>query len=239
MGYQVWVKTRKNKVTDPSRMWSDKKKLEAVTTYLATGTLAMTSAMTTVPVETLRVWKRSDWWKKYEEELQYEDDIELGTKLTKVMDKALDQVMDRLDNGEFVYDNRTGKVKRVPVSMRDSGKIVNDIIDKKQLIRKRKDRVKAEDQPKQVTADHLVQLAQAFAQFASGKPPEVKPTNVYEGNAQEVFDQLGVETSKEIPRYNSNGLFIPKAKREQMAQEQQPEHIAQEVLNGMQDKGQG
>lgn len=192
MGYKVYIKNRKTKAGQLGH-WPEKKRIEAVTTFLTCGKLSLTSAMTGVPVETLRVWKRSEWWKKYSDEMQYEETLELDKKLTKVMDKALDQVMDRLDNGEYIYDPRTGKVKRVPAKLRDIGKLANDMVDKKQLIKKQ-ERQKNNEQQIQVTADHLLKLAQEFSKFANaGKEPEDRPGILIEGEATEIFEQLGVE----------------------------------------------
>lgn len=147
--------------------------------------------MTGVPVETLRVWKRSDWWATQAAEMQQENNLELDQKLTKVMDKALDQVMDRLENGEYMYDPRTGKVKRIPAKLRDTGKILNDMIDKKQLIKKTvRDNT---DTKQQITADHLVQLARAFAEFSTGKKQDEKPSQIIEGEYKEHLEELGVE----------------------------------------------
>lgn len=147
--------------------------------------------MTGVPVETLRVWKRSDWWATQAAEMQQEGNIELDQKLTKVMDKALESVMDRLENGEYMYDPRTGKVKRIPAKLRDTGKILNDMIDKKQLIKKTvRDNT---DTKQQITADHLVQLARAFAEFSTGKKQDEKPSQIIEGEYKEHLEELGVE----------------------------------------------
>lgn len=155
--------------------------------------------MTGVPVETLRVWKRSDWWSSNAAEMQQEGNIELDQKLTKVMDKALDQVMDRLENGEYMYDPRTGKVKRIPAKLRDTGKILNDMIDKKQLIKRTiRDNT---DTKQQITADHLVQLAKAFADFSTGKKQDEVPSQIIEGEYKEYLEELGVEEG-----YKQNGL---------------------------------
>lgn len=190
MGYYVYVKNKKTKQGQPGH-WSEKKKLECLTTFLTTGKLSLTSAMTGVPVETLRVWKRSDWWATNAAEMQQEGNIELDQKLTKVMDKALEAVMDRLENGEYMYDPRTGKVKRIPAKLRDTGKILNDMIDKKQLIKKTvRDNT---DTKQQITADHLVQLAKAFAEFSTGKKQDEVPSQIIEGEYKEHLEELGVE----------------------------------------------
>jgi hypothetical protein len=190
MGYKVYIRNKKTKAGERG-IWPEKKRIEAVTTYLTTGKLSLTSAMTGVPEQTLRAWKRSDWWKNYAEEMQYAEHIEIDKKLAKVMDSALDQVMDRLENGEYMYDPRTGKVKRIPAKLRDVGKITTDMIDKRHLIKKVSSEKPQTQQ--QITADHLVKLAQEFAKFATGKNPEDKPGELIEGEASEVFEHLGVE----------------------------------------------
>ena len=204
-GRSVYVKAKKEFVGDRAH-WSEKKKMEAVTTYIATGTLPLTSAATGVPSSTLRVWKRAQWWKEAIGELQYEDNIEISAKLSKLLEKSLAAVEDRLDNGEHMYDPRTGKIKRIPPKLRDVYKVTNDIVEKKQQLLKM--HVKEElnnNTPQQVTADHLVQLAQAFAAMATGSPinPKGQVTEIIEGEASEILEELGYEA---LPVYNERGI---------------------------------
>lgn len=185
MGYRVYVKNKKTKPHQPG-WWDDKKKIEVVTTFLTTGDGKLTATICNIPYETLRTWKKTDWWKRYVEELRYEENAQLDTKLQKVMDKALDQVMDRLENGEFMYDPRTGQVKRVPAKLRDTGKILNDVIDKRQLLQKAEKKEQQKEQ-QTITADHLVALAKAFADMAKGKDNK-KEYSVVEGDYEEITD---------------------------------------------------
>ncbi len=182
MGYTVYVRTKKNKAGEPG-WWPEKKRTEVVTTYLTTGKIPITSAMTGVPVDTIKTWKKQDWWKKLEEELSYEDNLELNSKVKNVMEKSLDQVMDRLENGEYYYDPRTGKVKRVPAKLRDVNKVMTDMIDKSMLL-KRVRTEKVTETKQQITADHLIQLAKAFSEFSTGKKEQEKVIKgeVYEGD---------------------------------------------------------
>ena len=198
LGYLVYVKSKKTKAGQPGH-WPEKKKIEVATTYKTCGSVALTASMTQVPRDTVKHWMKQPWWSEMLNELSYEDNTKLDSKLEKVMDKALDQVMDRLENGDLMYDPRTGKVTRIPAKLRDVGKIVNDSIDKRLLIKK----VNApkEESTKQITADHLVQLAKAFAQFSTGKKQGDKPGTLYEGEAVEVLDSLGLEEGyKEIKK---------------------------------------
>lgn len=185
-GYRIYVRTKKTKAGQPGQ-WPETKKIEAVTTYLTTGSWVITSSMTGIPEITLKQWAKKPWWLEYKQDIQAQETITLDKKLEKVMDKALDAVTDRLDNGEFVYDEKTGKIKRVPAKLRDTNKVLTDMIDKRTLLKKL---AKPTEETKPITADHLVQLAQAFAKFSSGKEEEVKPGTIYEGEAEEMFEQL-------------------------------------------------
>ena len=170
--------------------------MEALTTFMATGSQAMTSAMTKIPEETIRLWRKQDWWKEQMEAIRSDNTTQLDARLTKVMDKALDAVIDRIENGEYIYDNKTGQVTRVPAKLRDIQKVANDSIDKKLLLTKKA--ASEQEAKKQITADHLVALAKEFAKIANGgkAPDESKDvTSIVEGEAEEVFDALGMEVS--------------------------------------------
>lgn len=201
MGRMVWVRNKKNTPYDPKTgvgdrgIWPEKKRMEALTTFLATGSQAHTSAITGIPEQTIRTWRKQEWWADRIKEIKEGDNLQLDAKLTKVMDKALDAVMDRLENGEYMYDPRTGDIKRVHAKLRDVQKVAGDMIDKKTLLAKiQKGK---EEQKQNITADHLVLLAREFAKFATGKEhkdvDDVK--TVIEGEHEEVFDALGMEVS--------------------------------------------
>ena len=128
MGRTVYIRSKK--VAGKPGWWPEKKKLEALTTFLATGSQAHTSAITGVPEETIRLWRKSEWWTEQTKELKSNNNLKLDDKLAKVMDRALDAVMDRLENGEYIYDPRTGTTTRVPPKLRDAQKVAGVMIDK-------------------------------------------------------------------------------------------------------------
>ena len=194
MGRLVYIRSKKTKAGQPG-WWSDKKRLEVLTTFLATGSQAHTSAITGVPEETIRSWRKADWWTERAKEMKADSHLQLDKKLSGVMEKALDAVVDRIENGEFMYDPRTGEIKRIPPKLRDVQKVTNDMIDKKILLDKIQ-KGKEEQVKQQITADHLVLLAKEFAKFATGKaPPESDDIkSVIEGEHKEIFEELGMET---------------------------------------------
>ena len=59
----IYVRKNKNKPGDPGR-WNQNKRLEAVTTYLSTGNLALTGRLCNIPDDTIRKWKASEWWQE-------------------------------------------------------------------------------------------------------------------------------------------------------------------------------
>lgn len=209
MGRLVYIRNKKTKPYDPKTgtgergTWPEKKRMEVLTTFLATGSQAHTSAITGVPEQTIRTWRGQEWWNERIKQFKSDNNLVLDNKLTKIMDKALDAVVDRIENGEFMYDPRTGEIRRVPAKLRDVQKVASDMIDKKTLLEKI---TKSKEESKQaITADHLVMLAREFAKFANGgkEPSEsMEVSSVIEGEHTEVFEQLGVEQTWEEKKSN-------------------------------------
>ncbi len=122
--------------TNPSEQWSTKQKFEAVAMYKLLGNLVEVSNQTRIPVQTLRQWHIKDWWKDYELELAQGARSKLSTKLERVRDRAIAVVEDRLEHGDFVFDQKTGQIIRKPINANVAGKILTDTVDKSILIDK-------------------------------------------------------------------------------------------------------
>jgi len=150
--------------------WDNNKRIDVVTTWLITGNLALTASTTGVPLPTLKAWKREPWWQDLVIEIQTETDQELDTKLAKRIEKALDIVNDRLDNGDFQYDPKTGQFVRKPVSIKDGWKVATEMIDKRWILRKMPQQ--AVDQA--AVGDILKNLAKEFAEVAKARIKEKK-----------------------------------------------------------------
>jgi len=192
-GHSVYIKEKKTKAGKQGVHWPEKKRMEVVATYLATGSNTMTSAITGVPTHSIEYWKRQQWWKKALDDLQYEDDLKTNAKLEQILNKSYEAVLDRLENGDVMYDPRTGKHVRIPAKLRDVHKVTTDMIDKKNLLRKTSLGANKKEEGVQLTGDHLVQLAQAFSQMALGKQlhPKEVVTEIVEGDYEELFEDLG------------------------------------------------
>jgi len=175
--------------------WSENKKIEAVTTYLILGNAALTAKTVGVPVQTLRVWKQQPWWKEMEVEVQVETDQQLDGKLAERIEKALEVVNDRLHNGDFQYDPKTGQFVRRPVNIRDGWKVASEMIDKRWIIRK---------QPKDATSqeaigDILKNLAKEFADMAKSRIHSGKIIDVTEQSETELQEGVSKLPRETIP----------------------------------------
>ena len=145
--------------------WSDKQKIEAVTSWMTLGNLALTSRIRGFPEVTLRVWKASEWWKDVVEDIKSQEKIVLSSKLKTIMDASLAVVQDRLENGNYIYDSKTQTMVRKPVDLKDAHRVSVDLMDKKQVLEK------TTDTPQSVMTDEdrLLKLAEKFADLVQKK----------------------------------------------------------------------
>lgn len=152
-------------------VWSDQDRLKAVSTYLATGNLLKTARLLNIPLDTVREWKyRTTWWKELENMLKDEQNDALAATATDIVEASMKALQDRLKNGDYVYNVRTGEVSRVQVKARDLANIANTMVEKKLVLHKQPSRIVAKEQD--VLEDKLNKLASAFKKF--GKKGEVE-----------------------------------------------------------------
>jgi len=166
-GKLVYVKAKKT-LPHQGGIWSDKKKDEACCLWTSGMTLTAVGLHINVPRETLKKWRISPWWEDRVKELRSDDKQVLDAKLTKILDKSLETIMDRLENGEYIYDQKTGKIKQTPVKLRDATVAFNTVIDKRSLIRREPTKIVEQT----TSASQLKTLADQFAAFVTNKLPK-------------------------------------------------------------------
>lgn len=152
-------------IKDEGKWWSDGQKLEAVKTFLVTGNVAMTARILKIPEDTLRRWVKTVWWTEIVADLRTQDELQLSTRFKKIVEKTLEVVEDRLEHGDFVYDQKTGAMRRKPVAMRDAHKVGLDLDAKRDLILGRQAPAASNEQ---IDAK-LSKLAQSFADIVNGR----------------------------------------------------------------------
>lgn len=149
-----------------------KQKFEAVQLYLLLGgNVPKTAGALKIPEQTMWQWKKTDWWHEYEAQIRREENLELSARLKRSMAKAMEIVEDRLDKGDWIYDQKSGEMRRKPVSLKDAQKTVVEFIDKRtQLVENQQLTIAAEQ-----IEDKLAKLALAFSNLSK---PQVNVTDV-------------------------------------------------------------
>lgn len=171
----VYVKKKKT-LPHETGHWSGKKHIEVITTYLALGSMEETSRVCNVPTETIKSWRKKDWWAEIVEDIQGGSGQRTDNKMTKIIDKALDLLVERIEEGDYQYDQKTGRMVKIPLKARDLERVAAGLFDKRQLIRKQPTSIRESDLNQK---DRLVELAAQFAKFAGIAVKEEKIVNEY------------------------------------------------------------
>lgn len=199
MGKYVYVRDKKNLPHEPGR-WDKKKQLAAVTTYLATGSIAETSRIINVPYRTVQEWTYTDWWKDLIKEIQSGEAQRTDNKMSKVIEKTLDMLIDRIEEGDYQYDQKTGRLVKLPLKARDLEKITSGLFDKRQLIRKQPTNIKVDDLNQ---AERLLKLADQFAKFSGLKKEEKELEIVKDEYIDGEWDVVNQGDSNGMQEYGS------------------------------------
>lgn len=162
-------KIRRRGVNQDGKHWSDAQKIEAVTLWLTMGNLALTAATLRIPEVTMRKWRATQWWKEIAEEIQLQDRIKMSATAKNIIDKSLGVITDRLEQGDWIYDQKTGEMRRKPVSMKDALQVADRLMDRKDKL----DKVQVQGQSQESVEAKLNKLMEKFTQVATGVAPQV------------------------------------------------------------------
>lgn len=161
-----------------SGFYTDKKKVEALTVYAITGNIAEVERLTGVTRHSFKKWQQEEWYKEALDELRSENDSVFDASFTKIIEKLINSINDRVDNGDHVV-LRNGDIIRKPVSLRDVIGAMMITIDKRQLLRG-----KPTSRSESVSVENrLEKLVQHFESLAKKGRPAVKsaPTSHQDG----------------------------------------------------------
>lgn len=146
-------------------VYPEKVKIEVVTLYAVTGNTQKVSELTKVPEATIKSWRRQEWFRDLLTEIREENNEKIDAKFTEIVEKSLDLITERLQNGDYVINPKTGELYRKPVNIRDLSIVSAINIDKRQLLRglptSRTEAVGS--------SNKLEKLAEAFIQLAGIK----------------------------------------------------------------------
>ena len=146
----------------PAAAYSWDKRLEVVSRFLLLGNMRVVSEQTNVRYETLMAWKKEEWWPELVDQIKRTTKSKRNNSITKIIEQSIDTVQDRLDNGDFVFDQKTGQVVRKPVSARDATYISEAMMKRQDIIETQMEHSHSED----TREEQLVKLAQEFQKWA-------------------------------------------------------------------------
>jgi len=158
-GEIVEVKRKQSKWLSPT------KKAEAVTAYLSLGNATLVSALIGVNPGTIRSWRTMAWWKELETTIRDEENLMLDVKLSKIVNKTLNLLEDRIDNGDSYFNPKTGRLEKKPLNANVANKVLSDTFDRRQVLRRKN----VEENVNSVRPeDFLLRLASEFVKIARG-----------------------------------------------------------------------
>lgn len=123
----------KSKMDNGRYTWE--KKYSVVATYIATGSMRRTEKLSGVPTPTIENWRKLPWWEKMYEEIKNAETAELNTQLTKIINKSLSVIGDRLENGEVAY-LKDGTSYRKEVGIKDAIRASSELLQRKIALEK-------------------------------------------------------------------------------------------------------
>jgi hypothetical protein len=184
-------------------VWPLEKKIEVVSKYLVLGNMKLVSVDTGVDYGLLRQWKMQPWWKDLELEIRATQNIAVDNKLSRIIERAMDLTLDRLENGEIVLNRKTGLLDRVPVSMKDANKVTTDLMTKQHALRKEESAQPQTSQ--QSVTEQLKTLAMEFAKWqsktaAKAEAVDIEAREITEGDSDAVHEKWeeGLQTGAPV-----------------------------------------
>lgn len=114
--------------------YSEQKKIEALTIFAVTGNIAEVERLTGVTRFIFKKWQKEAWYQEVLEDLRAENDSTFDAAFTKILEKLIGAIDDRVVNGDFVV-LKDGSLIRKPVTLRDAVGAMMITVDKRQLLR--------------------------------------------------------------------------------------------------------
>jgi hypothetical protein len=109
-------------------------RIDALFAYLIEGTVRRAAKLVGISAGTMLGWSQNSWWKGALEKIREIKQDELDTQYTRIIDRTINEISDRIDNGDERLD-KNGKPVRVKISGKDLMLINAMAYDKRNLVR--------------------------------------------------------------------------------------------------------
>lgn len=156
-------------------------KTEVVTRYMSVGNMRLISEVMNIPYNTLVDWKKEPWWADLVEEVRKAKRSKTNNKITRIIEDSLELIEDRLANGDFILNNKTGQIERKPVPLRDVANVTNQLLTRQLQLEELSDKM---EQRSETVQETLKLLAKEFSKWqriqnkSNSTTVEVKENNL-------------------------------------------------------------
>lgn len=155
-------------IYDPRAKVAPELKIQAAFCFMMTGTVKGTSDLTGLDHRLISEWKnKSQWWDTVLAAVKKEKQDELDAKFTEAIHIAVDELKDRLDNGDevVVKSGDQSEIVKKAVGARDVAGILKTLYDSRSMLRGDPTSITR----KETSEDIMVKLRKEFEQIADAK----------------------------------------------------------------------
>ena len=140
-------------------------KTHVATRYAVYGDVDEVARQTNVPAKYIREWRDEPWWMEIQKKVYVEQNEKLSSTISSVLDTTLSQLVDRLEHGDEVYDQKRGQFVKQQVGAKTLSSLFTTLSQQRRLTRGEPTSISAATS----TTDRLKGLEDAFRRFTAAK----------------------------------------------------------------------
>lgn len=137
-------------------------KTEVVKKYMLLGNMRLVAELMSIPYDTLSDWRKQEWWVELHDEIRKAQKAKTNTKLSTIIEDSLEIIQDRIQNGDWVLNQKTGELQRKAVPLRDVGNLTNQLLTRQLQLEELSERM---EHRKESVQDTLQLLAKEFSKW--------------------------------------------------------------------------
>ena len=140
--------------------YTDEQRREAIAVYAVKGNALRTGEYLNIPERTVNQWIKTEWGIELLATIRDEKQQEFDAQITTIIHEALEQQLDRVQNGDYILDKHN-ELKRKPMSGKDLATTMGIDFDKRQLGRGKATSISTNSSALDNIAKRLEELAKA------------------------------------------------------------------------------
>lgn len=132
----------------------------AAAAFILHGTIREAAKALDFPEQTVYAWTRKAWWPKLVDTMRMRHQEFIEARMSHTLELVSDALVDRLENGDYVYNSTKDKVVRIPIKAKEMANILATVHDKLRVMRNQPTDLKA------TAVLNLSDLTQDFVKLA-------------------------------------------------------------------------